>query len=49
VGRYNEARFQWQHALTMKPEKDEEANIRRKLEVGLGEVASAPARGKTSN
>jgi tetratricopeptide (TPR) repeat protein len=49
VGRHNEARFQWQHALTMKPEKDEEANIRRKLEVGLGEVASAPARGKTSN
>ena len=49
VGRHNEARFQWQHALTMKPEKDEEPKIRRKLEVGLGEVASAPARGETTN
>jgi tetratricopeptide (TPR) repeat protein len=49
VGRHNEARFQWQHALTMKPEKDEEPKIRRKLEVGLGDVASAPVRGETTN
>ena len=49
VGRLNEARFQWQHALTMKPEKEDEPKIRRKLEVGLEEVASVPAPGKTSN
>jgi tetratricopeptide (TPR) repeat protein len=49
VGRHNEARFQWQHALTMKPEKEDEPKIRRKLEVGLEEVASVPAPGKTSN
>lgn len=49
VGRHNEARFQWQHALTMEPEKGEEPKIRRKLEVGLEDVASAPVRGEATN
>lgn len=35
VGRANEARFQWQRALSNKPEPDAKAEIERKLDRGL--------------
>ncbi len=38
VGRQLEAQFQWRRALSFKPEEDEAARIRRKLEVGLDAV-----------
>ena len=38
VGRTLEAQFQWRRALSFKPEPDEEARIKRKLEVGLDVV-----------
>ena len=34
-GRKLEAKFEWQHALSLKPEKDQQPLIRRKIEVGL--------------
>jgi Flp pilus assembly protein TadD len=34
-GRKLEAKFEWQHALSLKPEKSLEPAIRRKIEVGL--------------
>lgn len=45
IGRRQEARFQWQHALSLGPEKGEEPKIRRKLEVGLENTAVAPRDG----
>ena len=48
VGRKLEAKYQWQHALTLKPEKDDEPKIRRKIEAGLDRacrrVPPAPSR-----
>ena len=41
MGRKLEAKFQWQHAIAMKPEDGEEPKIRRKLEVGLAPLAPA--------
>jgi Flp pilus assembly protein TadD len=38
-----EARFQWTHALTFKPEPDQEALLKRKLEVGLDLAEKATA------
>ena len=35
IGRKNEARFQWRHALTMKPEDKEKTKIQAKIEQGL--------------
>ena len=34
-GRKLEAKFEWQHALSLKPDKDLEPGIRHKIEVGL--------------
>jgi Flp pilus assembly protein TadD len=34
-GRKLEAKFEWQHALSLKPDKDQEPLIRRKIEIGL--------------
>jgi tetratricopeptide (TPR) repeat protein len=44
VGRKLEARFQWQRSLSLEPEKDVVAEIRKKLEHGLGpaEVLKTP-------
>lgn len=41
LGRETEARFQWNRALTFKPEKDEAEEIQRKLISGLPIVSSA--------
>jgi len=35
IGRKLEAKFEWQHALSLKPDKDQEPLIRRKIEAGL--------------
>ncbi len=35
AGRKLEARFQWNHALSFKPEKDQETLLHKKLELGL--------------
>jgi len=35
AGRKLEARFQWNHALNFKPEKNQEALLKRKMELGL--------------
>jgi Flp pilus assembly protein TadD len=43
VGRRLEAKFQWKQALDLKPETDEEAKIKKKLEVGLIEEPSTRA------
>ncbi|MCB1548179.1 MAG: hypothetical protein KDJ41_10185, partial [Hyphomicrobiaceae bacterium] len=40
VGRKREARFQWEQALKLKPEPEEIAKIKRKIEVGLPPLAS---------
>lgn len=42
VGRRIEARFQWRHALTHKPEEDQVADIQRKLDRGLPDEAMKP-------
>lgn len=42
VGRRLEAKFEWQHALSLKPSKDDEPKIRRKIEVGLEEPPPGP-------
>jgi tetratricopeptide (TPR) repeat protein len=47
VGRKLEARFQWQHALTLKPEAAEEPKIRRKIEAGLEGLPKVPAQAGT--
>lgn len=44
IGRKLEAKYQWQHAMTLKPEKKDEPLIARKIEVGLQDL---PATGKT--
>ena len=44
VGREREARFQWQRALTLEPEKDALTAIEQKLKQGLPEPASSPGR-----
>ena len=41
VGRKIEARFQWTHALDMKPEKDRIAPLKKKLELGLDALETA--------
>lgn len=41
VGRKREARFQWNHALTFKPEPKDAERIARKLEHGLEDGAAA--------
>ena len=43
VGRRLEAKFQWKQALDLKPETDDEAKIKKKLEVGLIEEPSTRA------
>ncbi len=48
VGRKLEARYQWQHALSLKPEAAEEPKIRKKIEVGLEDkVPNVPAQAGT--
>ncbi|MFM9865287.1 MAG: tetratricopeptide repeat protein [Micropepsaceae bacterium] len=47
VGRKLEARFQWQHALNLKPDAKEEPKIRRKIEAGLENLPKAPAQAGT--
>jgi tetratricopeptide (TPR) repeat protein len=54
VGRRLEAKFEWQHALSLKPDKDDEPKIRRKIEVGLedpspGAATATQAQGGQSN
>jgi tetratricopeptide (TPR) repeat protein len=41
VGREREAEFQWRRALSLDPEPEDEARIRRKLDIGLDEVIAA--------
>lgn len=41
VGRRREAYFKWQHALGSKPEPEDEAKLRKKLEAGLDAVEGA--------
>ena len=43
IGRKLEAKFEWQHALSLKPTKEDEPKIRRKIDVGLEEPAPGPA------
>lgn len=43
VGRKLEARYQWQHAMTLKPEKKDEPLIKRKIEVGLQDLPATGA------
>ncbi|MBI1213928.1 MAG: tetratricopeptide repeat protein [Alphaproteobacteria bacterium] len=43
VGRKLEAKFEWQHALSLKPSKEDEPKIRRKIDVGLEEPPPGPA------
>lgn len=43
VDRKLEAKFQWKQALDLKPESEEEAKIRKKLEVGLVEEPTTRA------
>ena len=43
IGRKLEAKFQWQHALTLKPEKLDEPKIRHKIEAGLTDLPPVPA------
>ncbi len=47
VGRKLEARFQWQHALNLKPEAADEPKIRRKIEAGLDDLPKVPAQAGT--
>jgi len=47
IGRKLEAKFQWQHALTLKPEKLDEPKIRRKIEAGLTDLPPVPAQAGT--
>ncbi|MEQ1755504.1 MAG: tetratricopeptide repeat protein [Micropepsaceae bacterium] len=44
TGRKLEAKFQWQHALAMAPEKADEPKIMRKLDVGLEDQPKNPSR-----
>ncbi len=53
-GRKLEAKFEWQHALSLKPDKDQEPVIRRKIEVGLegpapGAATATQAQGGASH
>jgi tetratricopeptide (TPR) repeat protein len=43
VGRQREARFKWSQTLTLNPEPEDVAKLRRKLEVGLEEGPAANA------
>jgi len=61
VGREREARFQWDQALTLKPEPEDAEKIRKKLQKGLPaptqarqskrtkEVQKQPVKGKKSS
>ncbi len=42
AGRTREARFQWQRALTFKPEPDVVATIQQKLAEGLPDAGRRP-------
>lgn len=42
IGRKLEAKFEWQHALSLKPSKEDEPKIRRKIDAGLEEPAPGP-------
>lgn len=44
VGRRNEARFQWQRALTLKPEDKQRVAIQAKIEQGLASNEALPRR-----
>jgi hypothetical protein len=39
VGRQREARYQWQHALTLNPEPEEVDKITKKLQTGIPDEA----------
>jgi len=43
VGRRLEAKYQWQHALTLKPEKTDLPKIKHKIEAGLPDLPPVPA------
>ena len=43
VGRKLEARYQWQHALKLNPQKGDEPKIQRKIEAGLEDLPKVPA------
>jgi hypothetical protein len=43
VGRRLEAKFQWKQALDLKPEAEDEAKIRKKLDAGLTEEPNTRA------
>jgi hypothetical protein len=43
VGREREARYQWDQALSLKPEPDDEQKIKKKLETGLTGVETPHA------
>jgi tetratricopeptide (TPR) repeat protein len=47
VGRKLEAKYQWQHAMTLKPEKSDESKIRQKIEAGLPNLPPSPAQAGT--
>jgi tetratricopeptide (TPR) repeat protein len=48
VGRKLEARYQWQHALTLKPEAEDEPKIRGKIQFGLEDSSpNVPAQAGT--
>ena len=44
VGRQTEARFQWEQALSLKPEPEDVAKIKEKIEKGLSPLARTPVR-----
>jgi tetratricopeptide (TPR) repeat protein len=48
VGREREARFQWDQALSLKPEPEDEEKIKKKLETGLTGVSLPHATGDGS-
>ena len=41
VGRKNEARFQWLHSLSLKPDKEVEKRVRGKLKNGLKPIPNS--------
>jgi tetratricopeptide (TPR) repeat protein len=47
IGRRLEAKYQWQHALTLGPEKADEPKIRRKIEAGMTDLPRVPAQAGT--
>ncbi|MBL8781998.1 MAG: hypothetical protein JNL06_13775, partial [Alphaproteobacteria bacterium] len=47
VGRRVEAKYQWEHALSLKPEKGDEPKIRQKVVSGLPDLPPSPAQAGT--